>query len=73
MTKDEAQHWVGQQLATLRKERGVTQTELAERTGLTQNHITRIESGRYNVGFYQVHAIADALGYDITFSNHQND
>lgn len=68
MEKEESQKWIGEQLATLRKQKGVSQIELAERTGLTQNHISRIESGRYNVGFYQVQAIAEALGYKITFS-----
>ncbi len=67
MEKEESQKWIGNALAALRKAQGVSQSELAARSGLTQNHITRIESGRYNVGFYQVQAIAEALGYRITF------
>lgn len=67
MTKEESQQWVGERITELRKREGLTQKELAERCGLTQNHITRIENGRYNVGFYQVHVITEAMGYKIRF------
>lgn len=67
MEKEQLQQHIGQQLADMRKEKGLTQSELAARCGLTQNHITRIESGKYNVGLYQVHLIAQAMGYEIAF------
>lgn len=67
MTKEESQKGIGLALLELRKASNVTQVELAERTGLTQNHIWRIETGKYNVGFYQVQLIADTLGYEIRF------
>lgn len=70
MTKEEFQRRVGETIATLRKRENMTQGELAERSGLTQNHITRIENGRYNVGFYQIQSIMTALGYDIKFVKH---
>lgn len=67
MEKEKLQKQIGQQLAMMRKSKGMTQEELARLCGLTQNHITRIENGCYNVGLYQVHLIARAMGYDIAF------
>ena len=32
---------------------------------MERNHISRIEAGRYSVGFDTLHAIADALDADI--------
>lgn len=69
MTKEESQQWIGEQLATLRKKKGVTQTELSEKCGLAQGHLARIEAGRYNVGFHTVRLIANSLGYEITFTD----
>lgn len=65
--KQKAQQWIGEQVAALRKQQGMTQEELARRCGLKQNHITRIENGCYNVGIHQVYIIAEALGYELTF------
>ena len=58
---------IGQRIAELRKERGLTQTQLAERCGLQQAHIARIEAGRYSVGLDTLAQIADALGMVIDF------
>lgn len=63
MEKDyEARKRIGERIRQLRAERGMSQTELAERTGLVQCHIVRIEQGRYSVGFDTLQAIAKALG-----------
>ena len=58
---------IGQRIAELRKERGLTQTQLAERCGLQQAHIARIEAGRYSVGLDTLAQIADAMGMVIDF------
>lgn len=58
---------IGQRIAELRKERGLTQTQLAERCGLQQAHIARIEAGRYSVGLDTLAQIADAMGMKIDF------
>ena len=58
---------IGQRIAELRKERGLTQTQLAERCGLQQAHIARIEAGRYSVGLDTLAQIANALGMVIDF------
>lgn len=58
---------IGQRIAELRKEQNLTQTQLAERCGLQQAHIARIETGRYSVGLDTLAQIATALGMKIDF------
>lgn len=58
---------IGQRIAELRKEQGMTQTQLAERCGLQQAHIARIEAGRHSVGLDTLAQIADAMGMKIDF------
>lgn len=53
---------IGQRIAELRKEKGLTQQDIAERTGIQRNHISRIEAGKYSVGFDTLQSIAEALG-----------
>lgn len=53
---------IGQRIADLRKEKGLTQQDIADRTGIQRNHISRIEAGRYSVGFDTLQSIAEALG-----------
>lgn len=52
---------IGRRIALLRKEQGMTQTELAERCGIGQGHIARIEAGRYSVGIDTLQKIAAAM------------
>jgi transcriptional regulator with XRE-family HTH domain len=56
---------IGQDIAQLRKEKGMTQQDMTDATGVQRNHISRIEQGRYSVGFDTLQAIADALDADI--------
>jgi len=56
---------IGRRIAELRKEQNLTQAQLAERCGIAQAHIARIETGRYSVGFDTLQTIADALDADI--------
>lgn len=58
---------IGQRIAALRKEQGMTQVQLGEKCGILGNHITRIEKGRYSVGLDTLAAIAKALGKRIDF------
>jgi len=58
---------MGERIATLRKEQGLTQEQLGEMCGILGNHITRIEKGRYSVGLDTLSAIAKALGKRIDF------
>lgn len=62
---NEVRERIGQRIANLRKEQGMTQAELAERTGIQRAHITRIEAGRYSVGIDLLQKIAEALGKNV--------
>jgi len=62
MTKEEERQRIGQRIGDLRKAKGMTQQDIADMTGLQRNHISRIESGKYSVGFDTLQAIAEALG-----------
>ena len=53
---------IGQDIAQLRKEKGMTQVQLSERCGLSQVHISRIEAGKYDIRLDTLAAIAKALG-----------
>ena len=50
---------IGQRIADLRKQHGLTQQDLANKTGMQRNHISRIESGKYSVGFDTLQLIAE--------------
>lgn len=67
---------IGARIAELRKgllwqdnggiyRRGMTQTELAQRTGIGQGHLARIEAGRYGVSIDLLSLIAEALGVSV--------
>ena len=56
---------IGQRIAQLRKEKGLSLRQLSEQCGVTFQNINKIESGRYNVGIDILGRIADALGVEI--------
>ena len=49
----------------LREHRGLTQKELADRTGLSALYISQIETGRANGGRIGLEKIAQALGVEL--------
>lgn len=53
---------IGQRIRQIREQSGMTQDDLAEKTGLKRPNISRIESGRYNTGQDILSKIALALG-----------
>lgn len=53
---------IGQSLATIRKEKGLTQEQLSQMTGLDRANIGKIENGRYNVSIDILGRICEALG-----------
>ena len=65
MNRDDERLRIGTDLAERRKQMGKTQADLTDATGVQRNHISRIEQGRYSVGFDTLQAIADALDADI--------
>lgn len=56
---------IGRLLAVRRNELGLTTREVAERCGLNQSHIVRVEHGRYNVQIDTLAKIAQVLGMEI--------
>lgn len=65
MTKEENRIRIGQDIAELRKQRGMTQQDVSDATAILRPHIARVELGKYNFGFDTLQAIADALDADI--------
>ena len=47
------------------KRHGITQQELAMRSGIQQGNIARIEGGKYNSTFDTLTALASALGKNV--------
>ena len=52
----------GEKLQLLRKERGLTQAELAERLGVKQHHISEMENGKRPIGAEMAHRLEEAFG-----------
>jgi len=53
---------LGERLCRLRKEQGLTQTQLGDEVGVTQQVIAEYESGQRNIPVYRLASLADALG-----------
>ena len=53
---------VGRNAARIRKEKGLTQEQLSERSGLSQQYLSGLEHGRRNPTIVTIHELATALG-----------
>lgn len=53
---------VGRNTARIRKEQGLTQEQLSERCGISQQYISGLERGRRNPTIVTIYEIACALG-----------
>lgn len=53
---------VGRNAARLRKEADLTQEELAERCGLSQQYLSKLEQGKRNPTVVTLYEIAQGLG-----------
>ena len=56
---------VGPLVRQLRKQQGLSQVALAERVGIPQSHLQKIESGRTDPRVSSVVALLQALGLDL--------
>lgn len=56
---------IGKMIAKIRKERGISKTELAEMTGINIGHLTHIEKSERNPSHKALYSICEAL--DIPF------
>lgn len=59
--------YIGKRIAEMRNEAGLSQVQLAEKSGVGDSHIARIEMGRYSVGIDTLQKIADVFGKRIDF------
>lgn len=62
---------IGKRIAELRKAKGLTQAQLAEKTGFPRSNIGRIETGKYSVGLDVLAKIASALGASVELIKHE--
>ena len=66
MNKEQQAQRMGQRITALRKLEGISQQELADRAGLTRQHIGRIEKGELvNVAYVTIQQIAESLGMTV--------
>ncbi len=57
--------WISKKLRDLRAQSGLTQQQLAEKAGLPQSHISRLEAGKHSPSNKTLAKIAGALGIDV--------
>lgn len=65
--KEKERRRIGQRIADLRKEKGLTQLDIANKTGIQRCHVARIEAGRYSVGLDTLAMIGDAMDMSIDY------
>ena len=66
MSKEQHAERIGKRIAALRKLEGISQQELADRAGLTRQHIGRIEKGELvSVAYVTIQQIAEAMGMTV--------
>jgi transcriptional regulator with XRE-family HTH domain len=61
----EERNRIGSEIAKLRAKQGLTQEQLAEKLGIKQQSVSRIELGLFSVGFDMLQKIAEVLNSDI--------
>ena len=61
---------IGSFIAALRKANGLTQKELAEKTGIRQSNLSRIESGTCSPTVETLSRIATGLGKQLKIEFH---
>jgi transcriptional regulator with XRE-family HTH domain len=57
---------LGRAVQAIRAEQGISQMELAERTGFMQSWISNVEHGRRNVSWSNVGRLAEGLGVSVS-------
>ena len=61
----EPEYEIIRQIILARKELNITQEELAERSGIKQSNISRLERGTYNPSLSSLKKIAKGLGKEL--------
>lgn len=73
LTKYDNRIRMGEKLAAIRNQKGLSIRELAEACGVTAQNITKIEHGRYNVSIDILGKICEALGCQIDIVKNMNE
>jgi transcriptional regulator with XRE-family HTH domain len=66
MEKDKFQKMLGQHIANLRKEKGISQIELGHLVDMETQNVNRLENGRTNPTAFTLHKICEALEIPLT-------
>ena len=64
----EPEYAIIQALIDARRETGITQKELSERTGITQGDISKLENGSANPSLRTLRRLAEGLGKSLRIS-----
>ncbi|HHC6517201.1 TPA: helix-turn-helix domain-containing protein [Vibrio parahaemolyticus] len=64
--RDAVQAALGERVGYLRKKRGLKQSQLAERSGISSSRLCQIERGKANPSFMTLFSLADTLGCDVS-------
>jgi transcriptional regulator with XRE-family HTH domain len=67
LANDAFRREIGAKLSEIRKERGMTVGDVAEKSGLKAHTVASIEAGKYAVGLDQIRLLKEALRFDIVF------
>ena len=59
---------LGEKIAEARMHNGISQKELAQKSGLTQGNVSLIERGKANPSLKTIARIADALNQKVVFT-----
>jgi ribosome-binding protein aMBF1 (putative translation factor) len=62
MKVDTARRYIARQIRKRRDELGITQVELANRAGIPQSHVSRLEGGKHAPTKITIERVAEALG-----------
>jgi transcriptional regulator with XRE-family HTH domain len=63
---DDLRKIFGQNMRAARIKAGLTQAQLAERTGLTQQYVSLVEAGHQNITIDTMAALARVIGRDVS-------
>jgi DNA-binding XRE family transcriptional regulator len=58
---------MAREIVRLRRQRGLTQEQLAELSGIKQNNLSRIEQGRYNITLDTLSRLFAAMDVKVTY------
>lgn len=65
MKKEQLLKKIGNRIRDIRKEKGITQVELANSIGKDQQSVQRLEKGNINPSFYYLYEVANGLDIDV--------